>query len=129
MRRRVGFRDCLLLRAQLSLASGADRAALAFASRAVDIAKSVNATDPIDTRFGVAEALRLLGDVRRESGDRQGARAAWLEANAIIPVNIAEKPPEMREHAIIFQRLGRRAEAERLIGRLASIGYRRPVHD
>ncbi len=129
VRRRVGLRDCLLLRARLSLASGANQDALAFATRAVDTAKAVNATDPVDTRFGVAEALRVLGDVRKQSGDLQGARAAWLAANSVIPVNITEKPPEMREHAIIFERLGRRAEAERLNGRLASIGYRRPVYE
>jgi len=126
-RRRVGLRDCLLLRAKLALASGAESEATTFAERAVQIAKSVNTTDPADARMGLAEALRVSGDIRRRSGDLVGARAAWVQAIGAVPVNITEKPPEMREHVLILQRVGRRAEAERLIGRLISIGYRRPV--
>lgn len=126
-RRRAGLRDCLLLRTRLSLQSGADEQALGSAVHAVQIARTVNAADQNDARFGLAEALRVLGDARRDSGDADGARAAWTQAQALIPANVAEKPPEMREHAIILQRLGQTAEAERLLRRLSATGYRPQV--
>jgi hypothetical protein len=38
-------------------------------------------------------------------------------------VNVAERPPDMVEHADLLQRLGRTAEARPLEARLAAFGY------
>jgi hypothetical protein len=38
---------------------------------------------------------------------------------------VAEKPPELDEHARILERLGRTGEAQPIISRLTAMGYRR----
>ena len=111
-----------MLQARVASRSGdADRAA-GLAAEAVRVARSIKTIDQGDARFGLAGALRLLGDVR--SHDPAGARSAWLEALAAIPPGIAEKPSEMDEHATILERLGRTSEAAALRSRLEQIGYR-----
>ena len=122
--RKSGLRDCLILRARIAARSGRGENAADLAAQVVQVARSVKSTDSVADQFGVATALRVVGDVRARSGDSSGARSAWAEAAARLPRGIAEKPDEMHEHAIILTRLGRTAEAQQFNRRLAAMGYR-----
>ena len=121
---RSARRDCMMMKAQLALASDATDG-LSFADRAVTSAKRVKGNDSAADSFALAKAYRLLGEVKRSVGDRTGASAAWASALAAVPAGRTERPAEMREHALILQRLGRRAEAMQLSARLESIGFRK----
>ena len=122
-------RDCLLTRARLAAATGNLRQSASFAQQAIVAARSINTTDRAQDRYGIAQALRLLGDIRQRLGDPAGARAAWSAGLAAIPAGVAEKPNEMAEHAMLLQRLGRVPEAQERAARLAAIGYRDPEFD
>jgi tetratricopeptide (TPR) repeat protein len=121
---RANLRDCFNLRAQLALAKGVPQDALSFATKAVNAGRSVASTDPVEDKYAVAKSLRLLGDIRRRLGDEAGAKSAWEAGLAMLPSNVAEKPNEMAEHAMLLQRLGRLNEANARTNRLANIGYR-----
>jgi hypothetical protein len=90
-------------------------------------AKGVKGSDSTSDAFEIAHAYRLSGDVKRSLGDLAGARAAWSTALATLPEGANERPAEMREHATILQRLGRRAESDALSAKLRAIGYQRPA--
>jgi tetratricopeptide (TPR) repeat protein len=119
-------RDCLEAQTNLGLATGAKGQALFYATQAVAAAKAINGTDPIEDRYGLARAYRLVGDVQRSAGDMAAARAAWMTGLGAIPRNVAERPPEMSQHQMLLQRLGRSAEAARLASKLSGMGYREP---
>ena len=121
---RANLRDCFDMRAQLALTDGTLPQAAGFAARAVQTAKAVRSTDPVEDRYAVAASYRLLGDIRHRLRDRTGAESAWQSGLSFLPANVAEKPNEMAEHAIILQRLGRGSEARGRTARLAAIGYR-----
>ena len=121
---RAILRDCFNMRAKLALTNGASQDALRFAMKAVDTGKSVASTDPVEDKYAVAASLRILGEIRLRLGDQIGARAAWASGLAMLPANVAEKPNEMAEHAMLLQLLGRSNEARVRTNRLASIGYR-----
>ncbi|HEX6072946.1 MAG TPA: TIR domain-containing protein, partial [Sphingomicrobium sp.] len=123
---RGNLRDCFYLRAELALAAGQIDAASRFVSKAVDVGKTVASTDPIEDRYALAGSWRLLGDIRRRAGDGPGAKIAWQAGLSAIPENVAEKPNESAVHAMLFERLGRAAEARQRIARLRTIGYRNP---
>ena len=113
----------MLMHARLALASGAKNDALAFADKAVGLARAVKSTDQVADRFALAKTLRLNGDIRRQSGNIDGARAAWTSAFAALPVGVAERPAEMSERQLILQRLGRTGEAQQIAAKLHAIGY------
>jgi hypothetical protein len=119
------WRNCLLVRAELALASGAVPDATAAANRALVVAQSVKSSDSVADRFATAKAYQLIGDVSKRRGDMQGARSAWNEALSVLPRNVAEKPGEINERVLILGRLGRTGEAAVLAARLDAIGYRR----
>jgi tetratricopeptide (TPR) repeat protein len=123
--RSAGYRDCLMTEARVAARSGQKASAAAFGMQAVRVARSVSTIDRADARFGLAAALRLVGDIRRSGQNPAEAQAAWSEALATIPSGATEKPSEMDEHALILERLGRSAEAAALKSRLEQIGYRR----
>jgi tetratricopeptide (TPR) repeat protein len=123
--RSAGLRDCLMTQARVAARSDQRTTADALGSQAVRVARSVSSIDRADARFGLAAALRVMGDIRQSTGDSAGARAAWSQALATIPRGITEKPSEMDEHAIILDRLVRPSEAAALKRRLAQMGYRR----
>jgi tetratricopeptide (TPR) repeat protein len=120
---RAGLRDCLILRARIAARVGQWKDAVGLAAQSVQIARSVKSTDDVADQFGVAAALRAVGDVRARSGDSDGARSAWAEALTQLPSGVAEQPDEMHEHAIILERVGRSAEAAHLKTRLMQIGF------
>jgi tetratricopeptide (TPR) repeat protein len=121
---RTLLRDCLVLRTQLALAANDKAAALAISEQAAAVSKSIRSTDPVRDRYEAAKALRLVGDAQKRSGNGAAAQAAWQEALATMPANVAERPGEMSERARVLQRLGRTGEAQQLAARLKSIGYR-----
>lgn len=116
---------CLKIRARLVLAARDYSQASELAQRALASARTERSEDPVASRYGIASAYRLLGDVRHAMGDEGGANEAWSNALSAIPRVAAETPPEIDEHAVILQRLGRAAEAQQIASRLAAIGYRR----
>jgi tetratricopeptide (TPR) repeat protein len=123
---RAARRDCLLLRAQLELASGSKAAALGIATQAVDIAKSLKSADSIADRYSLAKAIRVLGDAREAGGDGTAARSAWQTAIRIMPTGVEERPIETSDRIQLLLRLGRVGEAEQSISKLSAVGYRYP---
>jgi tetratricopeptide (TPR) repeat protein len=117
---------CFTTGAQFMLQTGAKVTALNFARRALASARSMKSGDNVQDSYYVASASRLLGDVRRASGDTSGADAAWSEGLAQLPSNVTERPWEMKAHADLLSRLGRIAELGTIQNRLNAIGYRRP---
>jgi tetratricopeptide (TPR) repeat protein len=122
----VLHRECLRTQAMIAFATEQKPQALALASQAVDAAKSIKSTDPIEDRYFVAKAYRLLGDVERSTGDTAAAQAAWKAGLGVIPTTIIERPPEMSAHQMLLQRLGHTAEAAQLASKLSAMGYREP---
>ena len=127
--RSAGYRDCLMSEARIAARLGQKASAAAISMQAVRMARSVSSIDRADARFGLAAALRLLGDIRMSTQDPAGAQAAWSEALATIPPGTTERPSEMDEHAIILERLGRSSDAAALKSRLARMGYSRTGAD
>jgi tetratricopeptide (TPR) repeat protein len=123
---RAQVRDCWDVRARLSLEKGDLQQALRFAERALETAKSVRSADPVDSRYSLAQAYRVLGDIRRRLSDARGAQAAWRAGIGALPANVVEKPHETAERVILLHRLGRLEEAREGAARLAAIGYRLP---
>jgi tetratricopeptide (TPR) repeat protein len=115
--------SCATIRARLALAGGATQQALAFAQQALASARMEHSEDPITDRYRIAQANRLLGDIRQRGGDLQGAKAAWNAGLSAIPANVTERPWETNEHATLLQRLGRGDEARPLTARLSAIKY------
>jgi len=108
------------------LHNGSKEQALGLAQHAIDAARSVHTGDVVGDAFLVAQAYRFVGDIQRELGNTDGARAAWTIALATLPAGVSELPSEMAEHAMLLQRLGRAPEARERSARLAAMGYRGP---
>ncbi|GAA4751219.1 TIR domain-containing protein [Sphingomonas daechungensis] len=119
--------NCLMKRSQVSLAGGAEEEALDLANRALDAARSRRRGEPVEIALQVAQALKLIGDVRARKGDRAGAQTAWLSALQKWPKQ-ANEPTNLALQAELLVNLGRLAEARPLRAKLQSIGYRRMVN-
>jgi tetratricopeptide (TPR) repeat protein len=122
---RMAQRDCLMMKAELAQAAGKRGEVLSFAEQAVTSAKSVKGSDTASADYAVAKAYRLVGDIKHALGDAAGTRAAWSAAFAALPSDTSERPAEMAERAAVLQRLGRRADADRIKAKLRAIGYQR----
>ena len=72
--RRATWRNCLLVRAELALAGGAVADASNAAARALEVANSVKSSDTVADQFARAKAYRLVGDIRKQARDYDGAR-------------------------------------------------------
>ena len=120
---RANMRECWEMRARLSLAAGDAGQALSYSERAVQLARAVRSTDPVDDRYALAQSYRLLGDSRQLLGDGRGAQAAWEAGLATLPAGVPEKPSEMAERATLLKRLDRAADARMLYSRLTAMGY------
>jgi eukaryotic-like serine/threonine-protein kinase len=118
-------RACFTLRSRVALRSGEASQALAFARQALASAESERREDPVQSRYSIANAYRLLGDAYQRSGDAKAAQAAWEKALTSLPEGIVERPMEADDHALILERLGRSSEAKPRVSRLNAIGYRR----
>ena len=115
---------CLSVRTRLAMESGENAMALGLAERALASARSERNEDRNRTRFAIASASRLLGDVRQRMGDSDAARVAWTAGLAQLPRNVPERPVEMSERAGLLKRIGLGAEAQQVSSRLAVMGYR-----
>ena len=124
---RIGLGACFSMRARVALASGDPQAALSLAQSGLDLNERTRTGDAIGDGYRIAAIERLLGDVKQRLGDSAGARAKWERGLAALPANVAEKPDEMADHAALLQQVGRGAEAQPLLQRLNSIGYRLPM--
>jgi tetratricopeptide (TPR) repeat protein len=123
---RTAMHECWMMRGYIAYARGRYADAAIASERAVAASRSEHSADRANDAFDVAGAYRLLGDARQGAGDSAGATAAWTAALQSLPKVDAERPIEMREHAIILARMGRTAEARKLEQTLAAIGYRLP---
>lgn len=123
---RTDMRECWMMRGYVAYTRGANADAASAAQKAITVGRAVNSTDRGADAFGLVRAYRLLGDARKASGDGAGAAAAWNAAFQSLPHVAAERPAEMQEHAIILDRLGRTADADKLKQQLAATGYRLP---
>ena len=121
------LRDCWLNRAQIAVRQGNMAAALAAGAHAVSVAKTIKNTDPTLDRFNLAKAYRIFGDIRRASGNLDGAKAAWQAGLSVIPERIAERPAEAQIHVELLDRLGRSVEARPLRQQLERVGYKYPT--
>jgi len=114
------------MRAQIALARGKNDDAVRAAIRASQIAKSVRTADPALDSFLLAKTNRVLGDAYRAAGNAAAAQGLWMSAYSAIPHVAAETPWELRQHALVLERVGRSAEANAITAKLNSMGYRRP---
>jgi tetratricopeptide (TPR) repeat protein len=118
---------CLELRSELAAAEHDDAAASAYATRALGVARRLapagNATDARN----LARAYRTSGDLTARA-DPVSARSAWTSGLAALPATPSTNPDELSERAILLQRLGRTADSQAIVQRLASIGYRNPLY-
>jgi tetratricopeptide (TPR) repeat protein len=115
---------CAMVRSRLSLAAGDNQQASKLGEQALASARTARSEDPIADRYRLAAMYRLVGDVRRQAGDIEGAKDAWNAALTQLPPSVTERPWESNEHAELLQRLGRAGEAAALSARLQTIGYR-----
>jgi tetratricopeptide (TPR) repeat protein len=116
--------DCMSLEAQLELADGETKAAVASAQRALVSAKSEHKEDPVIVRYRIAAAYMLLGDAYQKAGNSEAAKASWNDGLSQIPEDVRERPSEMNTRAELLRKVGRVQEAQTLSARLRSIGYR-----
>ena len=114
------------LRAQARLASGAMEAAREDVDRMVPLLSDAYRAVPEDvlTRVGLAGGLTLSGDIHTAVGDPQAAEAAWIGAVDVLGSASAISSDWREASALAFalQRLGRTAEAQPLLDRLANQG-------
>jgi tetratricopeptide (TPR) repeat protein len=115
---------CLTVRSQLAMREGASAEAAALAEQALDSARTARSEDPTKDRYSVAAAFRLLGDAQKARGEAAASRASWDQGFATLPVNVAERPFEMRARAQLLLRLGRAEEARRVVDRLTAMGFK-----
>jgi tetratricopeptide (TPR) repeat protein len=122
---RAGLRDCWLLRAQIAAAQGKSDVASNAAKEAIAMGKTVKSADQTLDQYNLAKAYRVLGDIRRGSGDMAGATAAWKTGLSLIPRVSAERPIEAHEHAELLDRTGQPAQSQRQW--LARMGFHYPL--
>jgi eukaryotic-like serine/threonine-protein kinase len=117
--------ECLARRAAISSATGA-RVEAATLARQVAAAAAAR-PDSAATGFARAEAYKLLGDILIRQGDGAAAVKAWEAALASWPQPARESPRELAIKAALLSSLGRRGEAQTLVGKLDAMGYRRLI--
>lgn len=120
-------RDCLAIRADLSLAAGSTDEAASLAAEVLRSASAEPRSASFDDRYEIAAAQRLIGDIAQRQGDALRARAAWQAGLDALPRNVAERPGELSERAGLLRRLGRGREARPTESRLAAMGFRRSI--
>ncbi|MFL6739423.1 MAG: TIR domain-containing protein [Sphingomicrobium sp.] len=123
---RYSERVCQRLRAELAVAGGAGQESQAIANRLLDAVKADKIQSPKE-KFALAEAYKLVGDMRWRSGDRAGARAAWQAGLAAWPRGLTETPRQLAERGEMLRGVGQRAEGTQLASQLAAMGYRQSL--
>ncbi len=103
--------------------------ALAGARAAIGLLEDLESRSPdnLQIRRGLAESFLLLGRVHERLGRPREAKASWERVLAIVDAGTAAKDRQslvFRTEALL--RLERRDEAQPLVEKLRSLGYRRP---
>lgn len=99
--------------------------ALSFARQAVASARGERSADRIADAFGIAAALRLVGDIQQQMREREAARKTWAAGLSLLRPDINARPREIFERSALLSRLGRSVEARPLVAKLRSGGFRR----
>ena len=118
--------SCLNMRARLALAQGSAVQGLELAKMSVTLSRS-SPTPAVGAILNF-RALAIGGDALAAAGDRSRAVIWWRAAVASIPTSMELKPREQANLAAVQFRLGNTAEAQRLVARLETIGYRDPAY-
>jgi eukaryotic-like serine/threonine-protein kinase len=122
--------SCLHLRARLALARGAAEEAKSLASEVVALSRRYVDQPPIaESRFRLAGALLLRGQVDKANGDSDSARRAWRAALAAWPRGAEMNPRHLVTRALILEGLGYRREASAIAAKLQSMGFRHPGYE
>ncbi|QDP19635.1 toll/interleukin-1 receptor domain-containing protein [Sphingomonas xanthus] len=96
------------------------------ARRALTIARGEE--KPIERGLAIAESEMLLSHALAMAGQASGARAANQRALTAWPTDIEEQPREIANRALLLRQLGRAEEANRLVQRLAAMGFQHPSY-
>jgi tetratricopeptide (TPR) repeat protein len=115
---------CLALRARVALAEHAPGEALLLARQAIAAART--SPRPIERALLVSRGLAIGGNAFAAQRDPVNARKWWLASLAGLPRSAELRPAEIAQVAVVHQRLGNRAEAQRLTATLTGMGYRYP---
>ncbi len=121
-------RSCLALRAQLALADGSREESTLYARQVLLSARSEQGGDPLDKRFALASAYKLLGDVTWQTGNKDGAVSAWRAGLNAFPNGVTLTPRQMREKADMLIRTGATEEGKRMSAQLTAMGFRAWLH-
>lgn len=117
--------NCRFNRARLALSRGAYRDALGLARSAVGSARGERNADPLKSRYRIAAAYRLLGDIHLRLGESNAATVAWSAGLAQLPSKVPERPREVSERVALLERLGDLDRSRPLAAWLSKIGYQR----
>ena len=121
--------DCLRLQARLALAGGMPEQAASLARQLLTIAQSeAGARRSTDTRFALASAEYLMGEIDRANGSIANAERSWNKALANWPTGVELTPRRQALQALILKRLGRNREAAPIEARLDAMGFRHPAY-
>ena len=118
---------CLMQRARLALVRGMPLDAQALAGASVRIARREHARkDSAESRFVLAEAEFVRGEIDANTGKAGSAASAWKAAEAAWPRDVELDPRQMAIRAALLRRLGDSSASRQLSDQLATIGYRHP---
>lgn len=122
---RGNSQQCLGLRAELAVASGADPEANFLARQMLDAVRADQRTLKRDP-FAMARSQKVVGDMLWRSGDRIGAAREWRSALALWPRALAETPAQLAQRGEMLRGIGS-AEGHAIASRLAAMGYRQSI--
>ena len=117
--------NCRMVRSKLALAGGSTTDALTWAEQALRSARNEHSIDPIKDRYRIASAYRLIGEIRRRTGNNALAEQAWSAGLGQLPANVNERPRELNERALLLGHLSKTREARALTAQLRADGFKR----
>jgi len=120
-------RTCATTKARLAFASGSTAEALSLAREAAAGPGAQSALTS-DSKFALARARLLLGDIEQANDDVEAAHNDWRSALAALPGGDSEAPIVLASRAALLKRLGDTAGANVIAARLDRIGYRHPAY-
>jgi tetratricopeptide (TPR) repeat protein len=122
--------SCLEHRTRLALTRSSLEEARALADQAIVLtAKELAQTQSIDSRFALAEARLLRGEVAETMADHRAAVRYYQAASVVWPRGVELKANQLSTQLIILEGLGRTADAKVIASRLQAMGYRHPAFD
>ena len=119
--------NCLSLQAEMAVRKGAHAEALSRAEQALRSASNERGGDSIETRYRVAAAHRLRGQILLRWGNRAAAQQSFAQGLGQLPRGVFERPSEMSERAALLRMAGRNDEWRQLQSRLTAMGYKTEI--